>query len=143
MMAAIIWPRLTKSIFEPAILAGGVCTRTLPLRSVSRRTGMHKRQQACVRDCVCYARALMVDARVVTDEHGRVGAARKVEYRACDFGGVAANAVAARARRDAAVPQACRRDGHEDARDANARSCACAVSAGRGSGGSKTRISSL
>ena len=60
---------------------------------------MHKRQQACVRDCVCYARALMVDARVVTDEHGRVGAARKVEYRACDFGGVGTNVI---------VEQACR-----------------------------------
>ena len=61
---------------------------------------MHKRQQACVRDCVCYARALMVDARVVTDEHGRVGAARKVEYRACDFGGVGTNVI---------VEQACMR----------------------------------
>ena len=61
---------------------------------------MHKRQWASVSDCVCYARALMVDARVVADEHGRVGAARKVEYRACDFGGVGTNVI---------VEQACRR----------------------------------
>ena len=56
---------------------------------------MHKRQWACVDDCVCYARALMVDVCVVADEHGRVGAARKVEYRAYDFGGIGTNVISA------------------------------------------------
>lgn len=83
MKAAIIWSRLTKSIFEPVILAGSAHALSHCGASVGAR--------ACTGaadDCVCYARALMVDARVFDDEHDRVGAARKVEYRACDFGGV-------------------------------------------------------